>query len=432
MYQNQNWSTDVSLARFGGIREFRFAWRSLGAGLLVSALVAAYALQHSAAPATPAAKPAVAEPMKKPAPVPDETFVTPPGATAELFVAWTAGDSLSELLERAGVGKSDATRAAQLVARALPAGVPEGTEIAILVGETIANDERQLSRLSFTPSPAFKITIGRTPSGELKLARDALVVDAKPRKFSGRAGSDLFWSMRAAGVPAGSAREFLEALARRMNPRSIAPNDRFELVVDHMRTSNGESRAGPLLYASLNRNGRGGLTLVRWTVAGQTALFEPGKPVQDVGGLAKPVNGSISSRFGHRIHPILRFMRLHSGVDFRAGWGTPVIAAADGIVGAAGWAGGYGQQVRVTHLNGVATSYSHLSGVAVERGMRVRRGDVIGFVGSSGLSTGSHLHFEVRQYGRPVDPLSFKFEPPPISASELAALSARADQLRGV
>lgn len=431
MYQNVGWLTDVRPARVDGTRKFRFACRSVGACLLVSPVVAIHALQPSAAPATPsAAKPVVSTPARAPAPA--QVFVAPGGATAELFVAWTAGDSLNELLKRASVEEGDSMKAAELVATALPAGIPDGTEIAILVGKSVSGDDRQLARLSFTPSPAFRITIGRTLSGELKLARDALLVDAKPQKFSGRAGTDLFWSLRAAGVPAGSAREFLEAVARRVNIRSIAPSDRFELVFDHLRTSNGENRAGPLLYATLDRNGAQDLTLVRWTVDGQTGLFEPGKPIQNVSGFAKPVNGSVSSRFGHRIHPILRFMRLHSGVDFRADWGTPVIAAADGVVSAAGWAGGYGRQVRMEHVNGVVTSYSHLSGIAVAPGMRVRRGEVLGFVGSTGLSTGAHLHFEVRQHGRAVDPLRFAFAPPPLGAGELAALSARAEQLRAV
>jgi len=389
----------------------------------------------TAALAIALATPAAARPAAASAPIelpPAEMFVTPRGATAELFVTWSAGNRLADLLERGGIETADARQATELVANALPAGIPDGTEIAILIGESVAGDDRQLSRLSFAPTPASRITIGRTPSGELKLARDALIVDARPQKFSGRAGSDLFWSLRAAGVPAGPAQEFIESVARYLDVRSISPNDRFELVVDHLRAGNGKSRSGPLLYAILERDGHKDLTFVRWTVAGQTGLFEPGKPVQNVGGFTKPVEGRVSSRFGHRIHPILRFLRLHSGVDFRAGWGTPVVAAADGIVGGAGWAGGYGRQVRLSHGDGVVTSYSHLSGISVAPGRRVRRGEVLGFVGSTGLSTGAHLHFEVRQHGRPVDPLRFYFAPPPISASELAALSARANQLRGV
>lgn len=401
-----------------------------GAGLLICAAAAVHAMESSAA--TPvSAEPA--QPRSEPAgPAPADTFVEPRGATAELFVTWAAGDSLEELLDRAGVDDEDAAEAGALVADALAAGIPEDTEVSILLGDNVSAAKRRLERLSFRPSLAFKITIGRTATGELKLARDAVAVDARPQKFSGRAGDDLFWSLRAAGVPAEPASEFLEAVSSRVNLRQIAPGDRFDLVIDHVRDAKGQSRAGPLLYGALDRAAGNDLTLVRWTVAGETGLFEPGKPVHRAGGLTRPVPGTISSNFGNRVHPILRFERFHSGVDFRARRGTPIVAAADGLVSGAGWAGGHGRQVRLAHANSVATSYSHLSGIAVEPGMRVRRGEVIGFVGSTGLSTGPHLHFEVRKNGRPVNPLGFNFAPPPITAVELAALRARASQLRGV
>lgn len=403
-----------------------------GAGLLISAATAIHSMGSSAATATPTLAQAATPDSPAPArPAPVDAFVES-GATAELFVPWAAGGTLEELLDRAGVDKADAAKAGALVADVLPAGIPEDTEVAILLGGSASGSERRLERLSFKPGLAFKVTIGRTASGELKLARDALAVDAKPQKFSGRAGGDLFWSLRAAGVPARAARDFVEAVSRRVNLREIAASDRFELVIDHIRDASGQSRAGPLLYAALNRPGGRSVTLVRWTVDGHTDLYEPDKPIQRDQGLSRPVDGRVSSTFGNRVHPILRFARFHSGIDFRAAWGTPVLAAADGIVSAAGWAGGYGRQVRVAHVNGVATSYSHLSGMAVAPGTRVRRGDVIGFVGSTGLSTGPHLHFEVRRHGRPVDPLAFDFAPPPMSPLELAALRARASQLRSV
>lgn len=390
-------------------------------------------MESSAATTTPAV-PRASEPTRAnvAGPAPADRFVAPRGAAAELFVRWSTGNGLEDLLERAGVDDGDASRARALVAEALPAGIPEDCEVSILLGDIVSGSDRRLERLSFRPSLAFKVTIGRTASGDLKLARDALAVDAKPRKFSGRAGGDLFWSLRAAGVPAEVASEFLQAVSSRVALREIAANDRFDLVVDHVRDGSGKGKAGPLLYASLNRSGGRSLTLVRWTVAGQTGLFEPGNPTHRAEGLARPVHGPVSSAFGNRVHPILRFARFHSGVDFRAGWGTPVIAAADGIVSAAGWAGGYGRQVRLAHVDSVATSYSHLSAIAVAPGGRVRRGDVVGFVGSTGLSTGPHLHFEVLMNGRPVNPLGFDFAPPPISGVELAALRARANQLRGV
>lgn len=368
----------------------------------------------------------------RPPPAPVDDFVEPRGATVELFAAIGDGDAVAELLQRAGVDKKDAAAAQDLVSAALPAGVPEKTEIAMLLGEPTSGAARRLERLSFKPSLGFKVTIGRTMTGELKLARDGLDVDAKPRRIAGSVGRDLFWSLRAAGVPPEAASEFVQAVSKRIDPRRLSPNGRFELVIDHVRAETGEARSGPLLYAALDRASGGGMALVRWTVGGHTGLFDPDRPNQPQDGFARPVHAQVSSGFGNRIHPILRFARFHQGVDFGARAGTPVVAAADGVVSAAGWSGGYGRQIRIDHSDGVLTSYSHLSGMAVSAGARVRRGDVVGYVGSSGFSTGPHLHFEVRKHGRPVDPLTFNFGPAPLASADLAALRARAGQLRGV
>ena len=96
------------------------------------------------------------------------------------------------------------------------------------------------------------------------------------------------------------------------------------------------------------------------------------------------------------------------GVDLAASAGTPIVAAADGRIVSAGWHGGYGQQVEIAHAGGLETSYGHMSRVAAHLGQIVRKGEVIGFVGSTGLSTGPHLHYEVRLNGRPVNPMSVK------------------------
>src|SRR5690606_19084500 len=112
---------------------------------------------------------------------------------------------------------------------------------------------------------------------------------------------------------------------------------------------------------------------------------------------------------GRRVHPILRFARMHRGIDFGAGHGTPIVAASDGQVVKAGWAGGYGRQVRIAHADGIVTSYSHMSRMVAEPGSFVRQGQLIGYVGSSGLSTGPHLHYEVLRNGVAVNPLSVRF-----------------------
>ncbi|HEU4754116.1 MAG TPA: peptidoglycan DD-metalloendopeptidase family protein [Armatimonadota bacterium] len=123
------------------------------------------------------------------------------------------------------------------------------------------------------------------------------------------------------------------------------------------------------------------------------------------GQLSMPCRAPITSGFGYRFHPILHYRRLHSGIDFGARVGTPVYAAASGEVFFASWRGGYGRCIIVLHGGGMSTLYGHLSRINVRAGQAVRRGQLIGAVGSTGLSTGPHLHFEVRRNGVPVNPL---------------------------
>lgn len=120
--------------------------------------------------------------------------------------------------------------------------------------------------------------------------------------------------------------------------------------------------------------------------------------------LAAPVDGPVTSRFGMRAHPILGRVRAHNGVDLRAASGTPVRAAGPGVVTRAEYAGAYGNLVVVSHGERTETRYAHLSGILVQEGAAVLRGGTLGTVGSTGLSTGPHLHFEIRVDGSPVDP----------------------------
>lgn len=120
-------------------------------------------------------------------------------------------------------------------------------------------------------------------------------------------------------------------------------------------------------------------------------------------GFQWPVNGTITSGFGYRTHPVLGYQRLHAGTDFGAATGTPIVAADGGVVVSAGWLGGYGNAIVISHGGGIATLYAHQSRLAVSAGSSVSRGQVIGYVGSTGMSTGPHLHFEVRVNGTPVD-----------------------------
>jgi len=118
-------------------------------------------------------------------------------------------------------------------------------------------------------------------------------------------------------------------------------------------------------------------------------------------------NRGMSSGYGMRVHPVLGGMRAHKGIDLPATTGTPIYASADGVVGKADWFGGYGLFVELEHGGGMETRYGHMSRIAVAEGQRVRKGDVIGYVGSTGRSTGSHLHYEVRIGGEAVNPVPY-------------------------
>jgi murein DD-endopeptidase MepM/ murein hydrolase activator NlpD len=129
--------------------------------------------------------------------------------------------------------------------------------------------------------------------------------------------------------------------------------------------------------------------------------------IPSTGLMGYPTNGPITSPFGDRMHPILGYVRFHAGLDFGADYGSPIFAAQSGTVILAGWYGGYGQCVIVDHGNGTTTFYAHTSDLYVSEGETVQRGQAIAAIGTSGLSTGPHLHFEVRVGGEPVNPVNY-------------------------
>jgi murein DD-endopeptidase MepM/ murein hydrolase activator NlpD len=139
----------------------------------------------------------------------------------------------------------------------------------------------------------------------------------------------------------------------------------------------------------------------------QTRSAPAGIAQSGSGQFQRPVPGAVGSPFGYRTHPILRTQRLHTGADMRAGSGDTIVAAEDGVVVFAGWRGGYGNCTIIDHGGGLATLYAHQSAILVSQGETVERGQAIGRVGSTGMSTGPHLHFEVRQFGTPVDPVPY-------------------------
>jgi hypothetical protein len=239
-------------------------------------------------------------------------------------------------------------------------------------------------------------------------------VPSGPLRIRGRVGDGLYWSLRAAGASPQVAAQYLAALATEIDVGEVAPSDGFDMVLGADRQ---------LLYAGLSRAMSSSLQLVRWTANGRSEWIDAAnaaRPAPSVGGLMMPANGPVTSYFGYRYHPILHFTRFHAGIDIGAGWGSPIVAAADGQVVGAGWAGGYGREVQIAHGAGIVSLYGHMSEIVAQPGSFVRAGQLIGYVGSSGLSTGPHLHFEVRQGGTPVNPLGVRLVSAPVTDTHLA------------
>jgi murein DD-endopeptidase MepM/ murein hydrolase activator NlpD len=141
----------------------------------------------------------------------------------------------------------------------------------------------------------------------------------------------------------------------------------------------------------------------------------------------------LSSGFGMRFHPILGYSRMHQGIDFAAPTGTPVLASAGGRVVKAGWSGGYGNVVQIDHGRGTVTRYAHLSRINVKEGQQVAQGHRIGAVGSTGMSTGPHLHYEVWMNGKPVNPRQAQFQSEPgVDPGELPRFRSEMARLKAI
>lgn len=322
------------------------------------------------------------------------------------------GDTLSNLLRSAGISQAEAHEAVSALRSVYnPRNLQPGQEITLRIGTGEEDDQLSLLGASLNASAEHDIDLSRDAEGRFTALRRDKDLKRELLRATSTVSTSLFEAGGAAGVPGTVMVEFVRAFSYDVDfQRDIHPGDAFEIVFERFRDADGNfAKDGNILYTTLTV---GGVTrrLYRYAPEGDTAGFfdERGEDVRRAL-LRTPVDGArLSSGFGTRHHPILGYSAMHKGVDFAAPTGTPIQAAGNGVVEMAGWNGGYGRYVRIRHNAEYATAYAHMSRIArtLRPGDRVKQGEVIGYVGSTGRSTGPHLHYEIIRRGTAVNPVT--------------------------
>jgi len=321
------------------------------------------------------------------------------------------GETLERAVQRAGVTAEEAQQAVEALGRAMDTiHIKAGLDFDAAIARPQGGDRpARLIGLSLRTGPATSVTLSRTFDGALRLRSLEEKVSAETTVADGEIQGSLYESAQRLGATPAITAQVAKLFAHKLDfQRDIQPGDDFRLVFDRKVTESGRTiETGDLEYAELH-----GVKFFRFQRDDGEAEYvdETGKNIRGFL-LRTPVDGArLTSGFGKRRHPILGYARAHQGVDFGAGSGTPVLAAGDGVVVKAGRWGGYGNWLQIRHSGGWDTGYAHLSRYAkgLRPGMKVRQGQVVAYVGTTGLSTGPHLHYEVWQRGKRVNPVGAK------------------------
>ena len=335
------------------------------------------------------------------------------------------GDNLGPLLQRNGLSGTEAYRITQAFGDVFkPRNLRAGQTFNLhFSGET-------LDHLTFKPSIDSTVFVDR--KGEDYEARK-IDAEFKFETISVKADieNSLYVDATRLGAPDKVVVQFANIYEYSVDfQRDIQPGDNFEMFFEVARNQHGEIvKAGDLLYTSFSPRGK---QLEYWLFEdsqGRENFYDASGKTAKRKLRATPINGArLSSSFGKRRHPILGYRRMHSGVDFAARTGTPILAAGSGTVERANVYGGYGNYIRIRHTDGYKTAYAHLSKFArgVRAGTYVKQDQVIGYVGSTGASTGPHLHYEVHLNGNKINPRRLsQLSGKPLSKDQLPAFKTK-------
>jgi len=350
--------------------------------------------------------PELPDPERKPA----ELLVTQAAAPSWKlrFDTLGRGESLVSLLRRDGLTDDDAVAAIQAATSLDPRRIPAGMPVTI---KSEANDSIP-SEVTLQLATDRLVHIVRSGEGwvgndeKIPWTTDTIVV-------GGTIASNLYDAMNTSAkndLPASARQQLAWSLAdvyeyRVDMSRDLQTGDEFKVIAERLVTSSGAVRIGNVIGATFKLSGTI-INAVRFASSSASGSYfdQNGKSMRAAFLRAPLEFRRISSVFGGREHPVLGGWRLHKGTDYAADRGTPVRAIGDGVVTRAGWGAGYGNVVEIRHRNGFVTRYGHLSRFSVRAGQRVSIGQTVAYVGSTGLATGPHLHFEVLVDGQQRDP----------------------------
>jgi len=337
------------------------------------------------------------------------------GETYELTLDLARSDSVERMLADIHVAEPERKRADQVLAELLGERKLATGEQINLVLQALRDPAAgpRLQSLSVRPRPEREFIVTRQPNGTY--AGEEKVHKLSPRfvRVNATLSTSILEDGTRAGAPAAAVNEFIRALSYEVDfQRELRTGQRFFLLLEQLVTSDGNvANPGRLLAGELVLNSRV-VSLVRFRPADGADQFHNlrGESIARAFLRTPLASWRITSEFGMRQHPILGYGAMHKGVDFAAPEGTPVLASASGHVTFADTDGGHGLFVKIDHGSNVGTGYAHLSRFApgIAPGAAVRQGQLIGFVGVTGLSTGPHLHYEFYRQGKHVDPLAEK------------------------
>ena len=354
------------------------------------------------------------------------------------------GGTLAGVLSEAGADRIEAARAIAALGdvfdvRHLRAGQTVNVFVEPLPEDAAGPDgesETRLAGFSFRPDIERAITVAMTYGGEYRARETMAEYQSEFVMAAGDIGTSLYVDALQAGATDRVVVELAGILAYAIDfQRSIYPGDEFGILFERYFDSDGDTvRTGDILYARYDGRGEP-LEFFRFeTPDGIVGYYNAdGESAQRLL-MRTPINGArLSSHFGRRRHPILGYTRNHNGTDFAAPTGTPVFAAGNGVIERANRFGSFGNYVRIRHANGYETAYAHLNSFArgIQAGTRVRQGQVVAYVGTTGRSTGPHLHYEVHLNGRPVNPMNLDLPTGRrLEAEDLPLFEAERDRIR--